>query len=97
MPGYGEPAPKANWLARVVGGIGLVAVAHRMAQDQADDDIPGITTPNPRAEKIAKSATALVEGGATDEQVLEQATEMARGKTRDLRIASTLVRQDGVG
>jgi hypothetical protein len=95
-PGSSEPAPKAGWLARVVGGVGLIAVSHRMAQDQADDDIPGVTSPNPRAEKIAEQATALVEGGATDKEVLDQVTEMARGKTRDLRIACTLVRQDGV-
>ena len=67
-----------------------------MAQDQADDDIPGVTSPNPRAEKISEHATALVEAGATDEEVLDQVVEMARGKTRDLRIASSLVRQDGV-
>jgi hypothetical protein len=95
-PDTGGSEPKAGWLARTVGGIGLVAWSHRMAKDQADDDIPGVTSPNPRAQRIAERANSLVAAGASDEKVLAEVTEMAQGRPRDLKIASTLVRQDGV-
>lgn len=94
-PGSGEPAPKTGWLTKVAGGIGLIAVTHRMAKDQADDDIPGVTSPNPRAQRIAERASSLVSAGESDEKVLAEVAEMAKGRPRDLKIASTLVRQDG--
>jgi hypothetical protein len=94
--GSDERAPKPGWLTKVAGGIGLVAVSHRMAKDQADDDIPGVTSPNPRAQRIAERATSLVAAGESDEKVLAEVAEMAKGRPRDLKIASTLVRQDGV-
>ena len=58
--GSGEPGSKPGWLAKVIGGIGLVAVSHQMAKDQADDDIPGVTSSNPRAQRIVERATSLI-------------------------------------
>jgi hypothetical protein len=98
-PGSGEtesPSPEPGWFAKTLGGIGLIALSRQMAKHQVEDDIPGVTSPNPRAQKIAERATALVEEGGTDQEVIDEVTKIARGKARDLRIASTLVRQDGV-
>jgi hypothetical protein len=95
-PGTGEPEHKAGWLAKVAGGIGLIAVSYRMAKDQSDDDIPGVTSRNPRAQRIAERATSLVTAGEPDEKVMAEVTDMAKGRPRDLKIASSLVRQDGV-
>ena len=95
-PGSGEPAPKPGWLTEVAAGIGLIAVSHRMAKDQADDDIPGVASPNPRAQRIAERASSLVAAGESDEEVLTEVADMAKNRPRDLKIASTLVRQDGV-
>ena len=94
-PSAGEP-PKASWFAKVVGGVGMIAMSRQMAKEQSDDDIPGVTTPNPRAQRIVERAGTLVKAGVADGEVLAEVIEMAKDRTKDLKIASTLVRQDGV-
>jgi hypothetical protein len=92
----GESTPRSGRLARA-GGLGLVAYfLHRKAKEHAEDDIPKFTTSNDRARSLADRASSLIEAGESDEVVLAVIAKMAGRHTRDLKIASTLIRQRGL-